>query len=1144
MDGSAPNYKNYKILLALLRSVVGGDDAAKPATANTLAKKLDIEFPDDAPIDPFVEWLIQHDDFANNPERLEQLINAATHALADDHKFKVLINDYTKRQEQQGAKVERVAVLNDILGLRRDGDTQTANNLRDEYGFTENDIASYKAERHEKLIQLFEIADKIGVLAAKLEKLTSETARKKPLEELAQFEEQFSKIANDYGLIEFQEDGSQITTAEFNAEYALYCKDQEAYKAGEASASSAVNATDEGAPHDGAGTDDDLQSGGSKSPPQPPQQQFVKTFPVRDAEGDLAAFYPTTSYTEALTSYLSDHDGDAFSLAVDFSAEALTVNKRRIRVAQHADISGWDLQASERIALKATTPEAILEKTKIDGTHGSLEFGRARDVGIFLAKGHVKSLAEIANSSIALKEGDVSINDASSSTTYKLSKGELRIEGEMDGGSIYSIKGDVRIGRDVHDARITVLSGDLYIDQSLISSGVTLSEGNVNALGAIEGSKIELTSRGVLHAKAELHGSDVVLTGDATAEFSADITDSTITAATRTKVAEGKKASDTTFVKHIPIHGSLPPSDWQEECEQKRAPAIQKVLEEMPKLFIEAFGMGRPGEQNGKFSKLFWQGRGITLGKDQLSFMQTMFTTFDAGLQSEHFSIVSHDHNKNAGTILNALKACKAGSTSMVIVPFFTDREKDRVVEEDASEIKGSFRYRICIRDGSDPTRVLYDSDHNVFDSGSSNGGHGNDYWQRLGDHYIDIEVGSAEANNADVDLDKIRSIALDLEKPVEVFGNVHYCPLRTAYVESGKVKLPYEWYHNDARSISTEMRPDYSGTVSTFRSLADAAKMSFTALSRLDAGVYDACTFSDIQTNFYSHNMSGITLSSYAGIIFGSGDFSGAAFDQKTKATIQCTGDITLTGARVSADSELELTPEDASQTILVSANDLEIDESSLSLDFPSGIVDLKGLKARKATITIVADGDIDLSGATLDECQLTVKTSGKVLFNKASATSSKIKIESDGAEFEELRVGGNDNVIDLTIRKAKFTNAVIAGKTEIKGEAKNVDFSGAKIGDDVQSSHDQLSYGLKSSNSSFNNAEFGNVIFLKEARIVVKSTDWATVKITGNVAASGIIAKALYPLFGNAANLDHEQSPTPHAGNAAHPAREYYLN
>lgn len=1092
----------YEKAFNALKLAIDNQNEGERANALSSFLKIWAKNSDKTKFSDFYAWLEQNDYFSNDSEKLRAFLIQSSEELEkndENNSFSTQAKQYFEALDQKVTQAENKAIMNDVLSVLRTAEkehkakqtssakifTEQAESLMAEYNITAEQVREYKKLRQEAMITLFQKAD---ILA----KISAESIKTK-------LEEEFSEIANEYGFLIQNPDGSAQTTDEFSEEYETYCLDRDAYlkklntskdkytepKKTRTKAKKSIDPDEEA--DKGSGPNEPFED---PLTPEPEPITHVETFPIRDADGSLSAFISAGDYTKALTDYISTYTfKNSPSLSIDFKAEAIEPEEKTMQITQHSPVTGWEINNSTNLTWTSSSAEIPLNATTLKTKKGTITVGSANELTVEMAEGEFKALADLEQSNITIQKGSAKIAGSISGGTYKLSNGSLSVDSN------------------------------------------------------IEGTKISISGNSTFKAKGSIKDTEIAIGKDTKAELRGAISGGTIAASSHVEfMNKSVKARDTIFKGHIPSSPLLQPSDFQILKNKNNIEPSQQLVAKMPELFFEAIGMGRPEKLSDRhkiYSPLFWRTRVIGLGGAETSFIRDLMFGLNNGLETPLINVDGSEPEQKKGilAVQQFLEKNKAGQ--LIVFPIFKNKETATTALKNPKKSSDLYHYRLAFvtkRKGS-----LNLNREGLFCEHCDNTGYPRGFWKKFGSAlYLDISTPSAfdtkindTVHTAPESLAKEICDSVWVQKKNNLFdeSKSRNLPVPTNAITNGKVSIPFSMhfgrydYSAEEKPTDKEERPNYNRLLKGFEARASAISRDWEAIPVLRSPVFQKCTFDALKTDFYTDNLVGITLSQFTGTAYAEGDLSKSKYTDKSKININCISDINISGATIDGYSTVKLgllTGTDSQ--IQINADELDVSDSSLEVILISGnTISFKKAKLQKAKITIIGAKSIDFTDAEFEDCEITISSVDKAVFTGAKFKGCKISLKSKTAVFKNTKIGG---------------------VSKITGQTDAVDFEGAKIGDNIHSSEDTLSYGLQSEQTVFDSAEFGNVVFLEESKIGRKKANWNTTKVTGNISATGKMAKVIYPLFGKAANMDQEITPPKIAGNQAHPARRFSLS
>ena len=647
------------------------------------------------------------------------------------------------------------------------------------------------------------------------------------------------------------------------------------------------------------------------------------------------------------------------------------------------------------------------------------------------------------------------------------------------------------------------------------------------------------------------------------AKFRERITDSSIEASGNVEFTrQAVKAESTTFTGHIPSSPNLQPSDFQKAQNEDRLKSVPSIVQMMPELLYQAFGLGRPdSEGSSQYAKILWNTRSIKLSSAESEFMSDLLFSLDNGLETSLLSIAGEKskQSKMISEVQALLEQARDTDQdiTLLIYPYFKNKTQSTALHGDQNSVEGKYHYRFAFVTGKQ-TDAPYRHDHHLFKVPHDDGGYPKDFWSEIKEKYkpvVFLDVTTTQAAN---NLTKIKpSMILSSEISDRIIGstwidasnglfkNAGYSATEKVYSGKNKVTLPCKRVHDYAKSLKQEQRPLYEQAQLALKDISSELNRDFEGIPVIRSSVFENCTFEGLKTDFYSDGLSEITLSKVTGRGYVEGDLSRTSYKDGSKIKLTCVSDVDLSASQVDGETTVKIVPfANGGSKIKVTADEIRVNDSNLKVILGSeDTISLKEAKFKKSKIKIFGMEKADFENAEFEDCEITISSVDSAAFNGASFKGCKIKIEGDKTDFSDVTISGQGNEISLKAKTAVFKGASIGGSTEITGQADLADFEGASVGDSVTTSQDKVPYALESKKNKYASAEFGNVVFLPESRTDTNNTDWRTVKVTGLISAEGEMAKVLYPLFGRASNMTEETAPVDSAGNAAHPARKFGL-
>ena len=717
------------------------------------------------------------------------------------------------------------------------------------------------------------------------------------------------------------------------------------------------------------------------------------------------------------------------------------------------------------------------------------------------------------------------------------------------------MRGKIKAGKSVFKTTAKIESSDL-----------TFGPESTVTIGTAHDSKIELHYGGALTAKKTVINTEFTLGPKTTSEFDSNLTGVTISASDSISLKTATvKAQNSTFSGILPSSPLLTSESLREKVKVFDDKYYLKIIGEMPSFFGAALGLGQAGEviNARQFSKMAWRPRLFSLCDNSAEFVSDLFEVMAAGLPLEGspLKLAKGFGKKRCNDITDVIKHIDRMEKSpcLLIYPLFKSKQDARAFD-DASKIKGPFHYRIILTTDDDAYDILA-SGYELFDNEERPdvNGYPVGYIKKpINEIYTYVDIEYTPTENPAASLRTTNSNAVNeivakinesawLKAPDTLFLDASFKATNDFRVENGNICLPY--YASNYSSVSDmreNQRPRYKDVKRRLIELCDKIGSDYLVLPTIKSVVLENCTLKNVRTDFNTDDFTGITLSGFKGKMYALGSLDKSTYTDKSDLSLHALGDVDLHFARITNSSKVIIEswhPQGAPLT--VSANAMEISDSMLIAKLTTqDKISFDGSKISKAFIQIKNGQDVSFENAEITDCTIEIHNSARVAFNKASLISCKVKIEGDKVYFAESTITGDGSVIELKAKSVEFKGAAIIGPTTIKGEVETAGFESTKLGDDARTSDKLSHFQLASKNSTFTNAEFGNINFSNDAKVNAKGTDWGTVKVVGNVVASGPTAKVLYPLFGTASNLEAETPPVISAGNKAHPARKYGLD
>jgi len=574
----------------------------------------------------------------------------------------------------------------------------------------------------------------------------------------------------------------------------------------------------------------------------------------------------------------------------------------------------------------------------------------------------------------------------------------------------------------------------------------------------------------------------------------------------------------------------------------------------MPDKFCQALGLGRPGQMsNSKSAKILWDPRTINLTTIESEFISDLLYVLDDGFKTPLLSVSNTKKDRADKHSELEVFLEKNESVILSIFPLLKNKEQDTALHDDATSVEGEYHYRLAFFEGKD-LNIICDTYYILFDNNyNKEDGYPKDFWKDIEAKrnvlFWDISTPPAtqdiitpktSTNLSDEAISRLSS-ATWLPEAKNLFENVVSNSSKRAKMKDNRVVLPHERYHYRYRLLEESERPLHTKTSDAFQKI----KQKYTSYSVILSNVFENCTFSDQSINFYSDDLSGITLSNVTGKGYVEGDLSNTSYRDKSNIELNYIANIDFNGSHITDGSTVTIKPFDNSTSkITINATEIDVFDSTLDAHLGSeDIISFAGSKLKKSMIMIADAKKVDFSNAEFEECEIIVKSVSTAAFKEANFKSSKITIESEDIDCSGAIISGQNDV-NIIATTAVFKDASIAGRTKLQGQVENMNFKLAKIGDNILSSEDRVSYSLQAAKINFDQAEFGNILFSDTSKTETAHTDWSTIRITGRIGATGEIAKALYPLFGQATNMWTETKPPEHAGNDAHPSRSFDLD